>query len=107
MGGWVSRAGSFGVDWSANGQTVPISGYALLATIPTKRNRNFIEVQNQSIYTVQIVRDDGTGAQQTSVILGPAGSSPGQGGNWTSDTFKGRLRVFAANASAAVAIYED
>lgn len=104
---WTSRAGSTGTDYSANATAVPVSGYVLLATIPAKANRNFVEVQNQSQQLIQLVRDDGAGGNTTSLFLAPATVSSGQGSGWMSDTFKGRLRVYGPSSSQQVAAYAD
>lgn len=104
---WVSRSGSLGVDHSANASTVPISGYALLITVAANTRRNFMEVQNQSTDLIQLVRDDGLNNNITTILLSGAPSSGAQGANWTSDTFKGRLRIYAPNSTDQVACYED
>jgi hypothetical protein len=107
MGGWVSRAGSTGIDHSANAVAVPYGTYVLLLTIAANQRRNFLEVQNQSTSQLQLVRDDGTGANQTSIFLSPAAASPGQGAGWSSDTFKGRIRVYGPSGALEVGAYED
>lgn len=101
----VKRAGSTGVDYSANPAAVPIAGYVLLSTIPATPARSYVEVQNQSPNTIQVVRDDGAGNNLTSILL--TGVGPGQqGGGWPSDTFKGRVRVYGP-AGSQIAAYQD
>jgi hypothetical protein len=105
---WVSRSGSTGIDHSANGPGVPPTGYTtLLVTIAVNPHRNYVEVQNQSTALVALVRDDGTGNNQTVLMLAAASAGGGVGGDWTSDTFKGRLRIYGASGTQQVAAYED
>lgn len=100
----VLQAGSTGTDYSASAATVPTG--TPLVTIPATAGRAFVEVQNQSVGNLQLVRDDGTGANQTTIIMAPAATAGGQGGGWSSATFKGRIRVFGA-AGAQVAAYQE
>ncbi len=94
-------------DYSANAAAIPIAGYVLLLTIPANGTRNSVEVQNQSTDTVQLVRDDGAGDGQTSLMLAPAAAVGGQGGGWSSTTFLGRLRVYAPSSGDRVAAYQE
>ena len=104
----VVSAGSTGTAYnSATAASIPISGYSLLLTIPVTAARNYVEVQNQSTDLVQVVRDDGAGNNQVSIMLASASVSGGQGGGWSSSTFKGRIRVYATNATDQVAAYQD
>jgi hypothetical protein len=100
----VIQAGTTGTDYSANPATVPTG--TPLVTIPVTPGRAFVEVQNQSAVNLQLVRDDGTGANQTTIIMAPATAAGGQGGGWSSATFKGRVRVFGA-AGSQVSAYQD
>lgn len=102
----VVSGGSTGFDYSANAATIPIGGYTLLATIPATPNRAYCEVQNQSAGTLQVVRDDGAGNNQTSILLASGGGAGQQGGDWSSTTFKGRIRVYGAGG-AQVAVFQD
>jgi hypothetical protein len=52
-----------------------------------------------------LVRDDGAGANVTSILLGPGGAGQ-QGAGWSSSTFKGRIRVFGT-AGSQVAAYQE
>lgn len=107
MGGYVSFSGTTGKDQSINAASVPSdAGWALLKTIAVSLRRNCVEAQNQSTNLVQLVRDDGAGNEITSLFLAPAATSPGQGGGWVSQTFKGRLRLYGPSGSQ-VAAYED
>lgn len=94
-------AGSTGTDSSANGAAVPAdSTFVLLVTIPVNATRARVGVQNQAAINLQVVRDDGAGANQTSLFLaGPFNS-------WESSTFKGRIRVYGPSGTA-VAAYQD
>lgn len=110
MGGWIAFSGSLGTDRSVNGAIVPMAGYTLILTILPNMKRNAVEVQNQSIDLIQLVRDAGDGTQQTSIMLTGAGVAGSQGGNWISQTFKGRVRVYVPTANIAtdqVGAYED
>lgn len=100
----VLQAGTTGTDYSVNAVTVP--GTTPLITIPVSATRAFVEIQNQSVANVQLVRDDGAGNNQTSIIMAPAATAGGQGGGWSSATFKGRIRVFGA-AGAQISAYQD
>lgn len=97
-----SGAGSVGADYSANAATIPISGYVLLTTVPANSTRSRIEVQNQSAGTVQIVLDNGSGANQSSVLLTGVGASQ-QGGGWWSTSFTGRARIYGASGAQVYA----
>jgi len=101
----VKRAGSTGTDYSANAATVPIAGYMLLQTIPATPGRAYVEVQNQSANTIQVVRDDGNGGNLTSILLTGVGAGQ-QGAGTSSDTFKGRLRIYGP-AGSQIAAYQD
>lgn len=103
---WVGRSGSMGTDHSANPSAVPGAGLVSLVVINANTRRNHVAVQNQSAGAVQLVRDDGTGANQTSILLASGGAAGTPGGSFDSDTFKGRLTVYGA-AGAQVAAYED
>lgn len=109
-GGYVSFSGSSGIDHSVNASAVPFGTFVLLVTINQNLKRNYIEVQNQSVGTIQLVRDDpapvGSGTNVTSIMCAPASAVGAQGGGWNSNTFKGRLRIYGATGSQ-VAAYED
>jgi hypothetical protein len=102
MGGWVSRSGSAGVDHSANAATVPAAGYngTPVLTIALNKQRNSLGIENQTAGTIAFVRDDGLGNNQTTRFL-VAGAS------WTSDTFKGRVRVYTTSGAGQVSAWED
>jgi hypothetical protein len=102
----ISFGGTTGTDYSANAATIPISTFVLLATIPATSGRNYVEVQNQSAGTLQMVRDDGAGANQSTVLLAPGAGAGQQGGGWSSSTFKGRIRVYGASG-AQVSAFQD
>jgi hypothetical protein len=104
MGGWVSQSGTPGIDHSANGPGLP--GSTLLFTIPANKQRNNVGMQNQSTSVLSVCRDDGTGANLTVLILSAASAAGAQGADWSSQTFKGRLRVYGV-AGSQVAAYED
>jgi hypothetical protein len=94
--------GSTGTDFSANAAAV--SGTPLV-TIPQTASRAYVEVQNQSANQLQLVRDDGNGNNQTSILLSGVGAGQ-QGGGWSSSTFKGRVRVYGP-AGSQIAAYQD
>lgn len=91
-------ASGIGSDWSANAASIPIVGFVLLSTVPVTQYRQFVEVQNQSAGTIQVVLDDGAGNQITSILLTGVGANT-QGGGWSSDTFTGRIRTYGATGS--------
>lgn len=97
----TNQGGSNGADFSANAAAIPATASAVvLATIPATPSRALVEVQNQSGTTIQIVRDDGTGNNQTSLFL------VGPNSGWRSQTFKGRLTIYGISGSE-VAAYQD
>jgi hypothetical protein len=95
-----------GLDFSANAPSVPLSGYVLVATVPAAA-RSGVEVDNQSTWLIQVVRDDGFGNQPSSIMLAGAVVAGGQGGSWASTTFRGRVRVYAPSSTAQVAAYQE
>lgn len=95
-----------GADYSVNAATIPSSGFVLLQTVPVTCYRSSIEVQNQSAGTIQIVRDDGNGNNQSTVLLAPGSAANTQGGSWGSQTFKGRVRIYGASG-AQVAVFQE
>jgi hypothetical protein len=92
-----------GADFSANPATIPMTGFVLLQTIPATPGRQNVEIQNQSGGLIQVVRDDGSGNNQTSFMLGSGGGIGLQGGDWSSGTFKGRIRLYGAAGSQVAA----
>lgn len=116
--------GSSGTDRSANKPTLPNVGanfaasgpyasYVLIKTIVASATRARLEVVNLSGDQIALVRDDGTAAAaappvNATVFALAGGQGEGaQGGSWSSQTFKGRLQVYAPSASAIVSIFED
>lgn len=95
-----------GSDFSANAATIPESTFVLLATIPVACGRNAVEVQNQSAGMIQVVRDDGAGNNQSTILLSPGSAANSQGGGWSSVTFKGRVRVYGVTGAQISAFQE-
>ncbi len=94
-------AGSTGTDSSANAVSIPSdSTFVTLATIAVNASRALVGVQNQSGATIQLVRDNGSESNQTSIFLN------GPFGTWTSSTFKGRVTIYGPSG-ASVAAYQD
>jgi hypothetical protein len=123
-GGSVAQAGSTGLDYSANKPTLPNIGanfaasgpyasYVLIATVAASPSRNNIDIENTSGAQIAIIRDDGTAANAAAPVnasvfaLGGGSSVGAQGGSWTSQTFKGRVSVYAPLSTAQVAIFVD
>jgi hypothetical protein len=85
----------------------------LVATVAASTTRFNIDVENTSGAQIAIVRDDGTAAGgaapvNASVFALAGGSSVGaQGGAWSSQTFKGRLQIYAPSSGAIVAVMGD
>lgn len=100
---WTLQGGSTGMDYSAN---KPALAANLLSTAAVNSTRSSIEVQNQSANTLQVVLDDGAGANQAIILLAPGAGANSQGADWTSSTFRGRLRVFSASALDQVCVHE-
>lgn len=90
---------------SANAPAIPEAGFVLLTTIPINGNRATVEVQNQSAGTIQLVLDDGLGTAGTvgSTLLNHGTGANTAGQTWTSDTFKGRARIYGAAGAQVLA----
>lgn len=119
----VTQAGTTGLDYSANKPSIPNVGaafaasgpyasYVLIATIPADA-RNNVDIENISGAQIAVVRDDGTAAggaapANASVFALGGGSAAGaQGGAWSSQTFKGRLQIYAPSSTAIVSVMVD
>lgn len=119
-----TSTGSAGLDYSSNKPTLPNVGaafsasgpyasYVLIATVPASSSRNNVDIENISGAQIAIVRDDGTAASgaepaNASVFALAGGSASGaQGGSWSSQTFKGRLQIYAPSSSAVVTVMVD
>ncbi|WP_143016606.1 hypothetical protein [Paraburkholderia phenazinium] len=120
----VVSAGSVGQDHSANQPALPVVGqpfaaagpyasYVLIATVPASPSRNNVDIENTSGAQIAVVRDDGTAASgaapaNASVFALGGGSAAGaQGGAWSSQTFKGRLQIYAPSSTAIVSVMVD
>jgi hypothetical protein len=120
----VGTAGSLGKDYSANqpplpnvgsnfGSTGPWANYVLIETVPINPARFNIDIENISGAQIVIMRDDGTASSgaaplNASVFALAGGAAAGaQGGSWSSQTFKGRLQIYAATSTAQVAVMGD
>ncbi|HEY0182348.1 MAG TPA: hypothetical protein VGC09_06015 [Rhodopila sp.] len=95
--------GDAGTDYSVAAPAVPLDGtFELLATIPLNLSRAYCIVQNQSADTLQIVADDGTGANQTTFLLASGGAG-NQGGAIDMSNEKGRIRIYGPPGSQVAA----
>jgi hypothetical protein len=120
----VAQAGSTGMDYSANQPALPnvganfgssgvYAGYVLIAAVPASPSRTNIDIENSSGAQIVVIRDDGTAlsgaapANASVFALGGGVGAGAQGGSWSSQTFKGRVQVYAASATAQVAIFAD
>lgn len=121
----IQFGGSWGKDYSVNAPTLPNVGsnfaasgpyasYVLVKTVPGDDNRANVDIENTSGGQIVVIRDDGTavtGAAPThaSVFSLAAGAGVGQqGGAWGSQTFKGRLQVYAdASNTGPISIMVD
>jgi hypothetical protein len=120
----VASAGSKGADYSANqpalpnvganfGGSGPYAGYVLISTVPSSPARFSIDVENNGGAQIAILLDDGTAANgaapvNATVFALAGGSGTGsQGGSWVSLVEKGRVQVYAASASAQVAVRQN
>lgn len=116
--------GSTGTDASANKPTLPNVGanfvgsgpyasYILISTLAASPTRNNVDVENTSGAQIAVVRDDGTasgGSQPVNASvfsLGGGASAGAQGGAWSSETFKGRLQIYAPSSGASVTVMVD
>lgn len=119
--GILAASGSLGADNSANKPALPNVGanfgasgvyanYLLITTVPANPSRLSIDVENTSGAQIVIVRDDGTAASgaapvnASAFVLAGGAAAGAQGGSWTSQTFKGRVQVYAPSSSAQVAV---
>jgi hypothetical protein len=122
-----TATGTSGLDYSANKPTLPNIGaaqfpvdagnpyanYYLIATVPASPSRNNVDIENISGAQIAVVRDDGTAASgaapnNASVFsLGGGASAGAQGGAWSSQTFKGRLQIYAPSSTAIVSVMVD
>jgi hypothetical protein len=122
--GAVESAGTVGVDYSTNKPVLPSVGagfsasgvyanYVLIATVGASPARDNLDIENTSGAQIAIVRDDGsasTGAPPSNASvfsLGGGAQVGAQGGAWTSQTFKGRVQIYAPSSTAQVAIFVD
>lgn len=93
---------------AAFGATGPYANYVLVATVPASVTRNNVDIENISGAQVAVVRDDGSAAPGSppanasvfSLAGGTAAGAPG--GVWSSNTFKGRLQIYAPASTAIV-----
>lgn len=117
----LALAGSQGRDFSVNAPAPPVVGanfsaagpyasYVLLTSVAASPSRFSIDVENDSGGQVVVVRDDGAalaGSAPANASVFPLAGGPSagsQGGAWSSQTFKGRVQIYAPAASAQVAI---
>ena len=120
----VAQGGTLGRDFSANAPVLPpiaanfgatgvYANYVLIATVPASATRFNIDVENVSGAQIVVIRDDGTAlsgaspANASVFALAPGSTAGAQGGSYASQTFKGRLQIYAPSASAQVAIFAD
>lgn len=103
----TASVATVGADWSVNAVSIPLSGYVLLQTIPLNPNRVGINIQNLSANTIQVVFDDGTGANQSSFLVASGGTQPSAGGDWFYAVERGRCRVYSKSSTDAVSIREN
>lgn len=103
----VRTPGGAGADHSPNRPSLPPGGLTLLTTIDANAARNRIEVQNQDVAQLILVRDDGAGGNQTLIICDGAVATNAQGGGWSSTTFRGRLKIYGSSGAVQFAAYED
>lgn len=123
----MANVGSNGTDASANIPALPNIGanfaasgpyasYVLVRTIGANSARNYVEINNTSGGQIVVIRDDGTAAVGAAPINGTifalaAGAGTAQqGAGWSSQTFRGRLQIYAPTAltgNAYVAAFQD
>ncbi|WP_146002717.1 hypothetical protein [Telmatospirillum siberiense] len=99
-----------GANFSSSG---PYANYILIATVPANSARTNIEIDNNSGSQIAVIRDDGTagtGSAPVNASVFPLAGGAGtgsQGGGWSSQTFQGRLQIYAPVSTAQVAVMED
>jgi len=98
-------AGGTGLDYSVNRPLLPAPSQ-LLATMPENALRRSFEAQNQSTNDLLLVRDDGDGNQLSFIVLAAAERNGGAGGGHSSQTFRGRYRLYGP-ATSQVSFFED
>ncbi len=119
----IVYAGTTGIDHSANppatpnvgnnfGASGPYANYVLITTIPTNPTRHNIDIENASGSQIVVVRDNGItpwGLPPLNATLFPLSGTTAysQGGAWSSQTFKGRLQIYAPSSTAFVPVMED
>lgn len=124
MSGVVFNAqsvGSTGMDYSVNRPTIPAVGqpftgapwdqYVLLVAVPANADRANVSISNASGNAILVIRDDGAAVAghapvNASIIPLAAGQVNGQGGYWSSTTFKGRVQVYGP-AGSFVSVFVD
>lgn len=96
------------IDNSANQPSFPPGGYSLLATVVSSPARQNISVQNQSADAIQIWRDQNcSGTGLSMIVLAAASVAGGQGGSWSSNSFKSCIRVYGPSSGDQVMIYQN
>lgn len=120
----VPVKGTTGLDYSSGKPTLPLvaanfaasgpyASYYLIATVQANTARNCISVENTSNDQIAIIRDDGVAANGATAnnasvwSLAGATTIGGQGGSWSSNTFRGRIQVYSANSTAQVCVMGD
>jgi hypothetical protein len=107
---WFECTGFNGIDFlGPDGTKPPVFGNVLLVTIEANPRRTYVEVQNQGVNVLQLLRDDpgpgGVGYRATSIMV--AGSDDDEWPEWASETFKGRLRIYGPCGTDPVCAYEE
>ena len=85
-----------GIDASNNPIAIP--GTAALKTLDVNMTRRAIVAQNESVYPILLVEDDGYGGNVTTFVLAPAATDGGAGQPFEDDFWRGRVRVWSTVA---------
>lgn len=101
---WSAAGIGLGQDFSAN---KPALAANLIATIPVNAGRAYFEVQNQDVNDIQVVLDNGAGVNLSVIILAAGAGANMQGGSYSNTTFKGRVRIFSANAAPQIELRQE
>ena len=91
--------GSLGTSYNTN-PTVPLDGYVEVTIVPVDPTRNSIEVQNQDVDPIQLIRSPTGEAFGASILLNP-------GEMWSSTTFQGALIIYGSTLDAQISAYTD
>lgn len=97
--------GDTGTDYSANAATLPAN---LILTIPTNTSRKGFVIQNNDTDVAVVLMDDGSGGNETQILLAAASAAgqPGGSVDFSGMPTQGRLRVYSANTAPPISAHD-